>query len=149
MGSRLYKTGDLARYLPDGNIEFLGRIYHQVKIRGFRIELGEIEAVLSQHPDVQESLVINREDASGNQRLVAYILSNLRPERVPYQSECLTEFGGSPAVKLRTEDISTGGVCIVGVPDAYQPSQPLRLYLCLPGCTEEQWLEGRIVWRQG
>ncbi|NQE32470.1 non-ribosomal peptide synthetase [Microcoleus asticus] len=146
---RLYKTGDLARYLPDGNIEFLGRIDHQVKIRGFRIELGEIETVLSQHPDVNESLVINREDASGNQRLVAYITSNLRPERVPYQSPCLAEFGGSPAVELRTEDISIGGVCIIGVPDAYQPSQPVRLYLRLPGLSEEQWLEGRIVWRQG
>jgi len=93
--------------------------------------------------------VLNREDVSGNQRLVAYILSNLRPERVPYQSECLAEFGISPAVKLRTEDISSGGVCIVGVPDAYQPSQPVRLYLRLPGSSEEQWLEGRIVWRQG
>lgn len=148
-GSRLYKTGDLARYLPDGNIEFLGRIDHQVKIRGFRIELGEIEAVLSQHPDVQESLVINREDASGNQRLVAYIISNLRPERVPYQSPCLAEFGGSRAVQLRTEDISIGGVCIVGVPDAYQSGQPVRLYLRLPDLSEEQWLQGKIVWRQG
>ncbi|MEG4421610.1 amino acid adenylation domain-containing protein [Microcoleus sp. LAD1_D5] len=146
---RLYKTGDLARYLPDGNIEFLGRIDHQVKIRGFRIELGEIEAVLSKHSDVQESLVINREDASGNQRLVAYITSNLTPERVPYQSVCLTEFRGNPALELRTEDISIGGVCIVGVPEAYQPGQPVRLYLRLPGLSEEQWLEGRIVWRQG
>ena len=149
LGSRLYKTGDLARYLPDGNIEFLGRIDHQVKIRGFRIELGEIEAVLSQHPDVQESLVINREEASGNQRLVAYILSNLRLERVPYQSACLAEFGTSPAVELRTEDISIGGVCIVGVPDACQPGQSVRLYLRLPGLSEEQWLQGRLVWRQG
>ncbi|MDF0552096.1 non-ribosomal peptide synthetase [Kamptonema sp. UHCC 0994] len=149
LGSRLYKTGDLARYLPDGNIEFLGRIDHQVKIRGFRIELGEIEAVLSQHPDVQESLVINREEASGNQRLVAYILSNLRLERVPYQSACLAEFGTSPAVEVRTEDISIGGVCIVGVPDACQPGQPVRLYLRLPGLIEEQWLQGRLVWRQG
>ena len=55
--SKLYKTGDLARYLPDGNIEYLGRIDNQVKIRGFRIELGEIEAVLSQHEDVQAFVV--------------------------------------------------------------------------------------------
>ncbi|MBW4597352.1 MAG: amino acid adenylation domain-containing protein [Brasilonema angustatum HA4187-MV1] len=59
---RLYKTGDLARYLPDGNIEYLGRIDNQVKIRGFRIELGEIEAVLTQLPEVQEAVVIVRED---------------------------------------------------------------------------------------
>ncbi|MEH2077515.1 MAG: amino acid adenylation domain-containing protein [Nostoc sp.] len=71
---RLYKTGDLARYLPDGNIEYLGRIDNQVKIRGFRIELGEIEAALSQHEDVQTSVVIVREDIPGNKRLVAYIV---------------------------------------------------------------------------
>ncbi|MDZ7969524.1 MAG: amino acid adenylation domain-containing protein [Nostoc sp. DedSLP03] len=71
---RLYKTGDLARYLPDGNIEYLGRIDNQVKIRGFRIELGEIEAALSQHPHVQASCVIAREDTLGDKRLVAYIV---------------------------------------------------------------------------
>ncbi len=68
--SRLYKTGDLARYLPDGNIEYLGRIDHQVKIRGFRIELGEIETVLGQHPAVQEAVVLVQE----NQSLIAYIV---------------------------------------------------------------------------
>jgi amino acid adenylation domain-containing protein len=74
--SRLYKTGDLARYLPDGNIEYLGRIDHQVKIRGFRIELGEIEAVLHQHPQIQTSVVIARVDNSTEKRLVAYLVSD-------------------------------------------------------------------------
>ncbi|MBI4524347.1 MAG: amino acid adenylation domain-containing protein [Deltaproteobacteria bacterium] len=75
-GSRLYRSGDLARYLPDGNIEFLGRIDHQVKIRGYRIELGEIECVLSQHPAVRETVVIAREDDPGEKHLVAYVVSN-------------------------------------------------------------------------
>ncbi|MEH1872395.1 non-ribosomal peptide synthetase [Nostoc sp.] len=76
VGARLYKTGDLARYLSDGNIEFLGRIDHQVKIRGFRIELGEIEAVLRQHPCVKEAVVIIREEVHGDKSLVAYLTLN-------------------------------------------------------------------------
>ncbi|WP_445240991.1 amino acid adenylation domain-containing protein [Microcoleus vaginatus] len=76
IGARLYKTGDIARYLPDGTIEFLGRSDNQVKIRGFRIELGEIEAVLSQHPAVRESVVLLGEDNSGENCLVAYIVSS-------------------------------------------------------------------------
>jgi amino acid adenylation domain-containing protein len=78
-GTRLYKTGDLVRYLPDGNIEYLGRIDNQVKIRGFRIELGEIETVLGQHPAVRETLLLVREDIPGDKRLVAYLIPKEEP----------------------------------------------------------------------
>src|SRR5262249_12683402 len=74
-GARLYKTGDLARYLRDGSIDFLGRLDHQVKIRGIRIELGEIDAVLKQHPSVSDSAVVATGDAYGDRRLIAYIVT--------------------------------------------------------------------------
>jgi amino acid adenylation domain-containing protein len=80
-GARMYKTGDLASYLSDGNIEFRGRVDQQVKIRGHRIELGEIEAVLAQHSKVREAVVIATEDGAGEKRLVAYIVA--RGEQAP------------------------------------------------------------------
>jgi amino acid adenylation domain-containing protein len=72
-GGRLYKTGDLARFLPDGSLEFLGRLDHQVKIRGFRVEISEIETVINQHPMIQEGAVLVKEDKPGDKRIVAYI----------------------------------------------------------------------------
>jgi amino acid adenylation domain-containing protein len=78
-GARLYKTGDLGRYLPDGNIDFRGRFDDQVKIRGYRIELGEIATTLSQHPAIREVVVITREDVLGDRRLVAYLLPVQKP----------------------------------------------------------------------
>lgn len=74
-GLRLYKTGDVARYLPDGNIEYLGRIDNQVKIRGFRIELGEIETVLATHPGLKQAVVMVRDSEPGDKRLVAYLVA--------------------------------------------------------------------------
>lgn len=79
----IYKTGDLGRWLPDGNIEFLGRIDYQVKLRGFRIELGEVEALLTQHPSVRATVVVVREDISGDKRLIAYIVPDLEERSAP------------------------------------------------------------------
>jgi amino acid adenylation domain-containing protein len=78
-GARIYNSGDLARFLPDGRIEHLGRADTQVKIRGFRIELGEIEAVLNQHPAVKQAVVTVREDTPGEKRLVGYYISESSP----------------------------------------------------------------------
>ncbi len=81
----IYKTGDLGRWLPDGNIEFLGRIDYQVKIRGFRVELGEIETFLGQHPNVRENVVVVYQEEVDNTILVAYVVAKTEP--VPSISE--------------------------------------------------------------
>lgn len=78
--SRLYKTGDMASYLPDGQLAFLGRTDDQIKIRGYRIEPGEVAAVLNRHPMVQTSIVLPREDSPDNKHLVAYVVPNNRAE---------------------------------------------------------------------
>ncbi|MBW4573676.1 MAG: amino acid adenylation domain-containing protein [Aphanothece sp. CMT-3BRIN-NPC111] len=98
--SRLYKSGDLVRYLPDGNIEFLGRLNNQVKIRGFRIELGEIEATLRQHPDVREAVVVAREDIPGDKRLVAYIVLISPSILVDHYAKLPSELRGLLQTKL-------------------------------------------------
>ena len=87
--TRLYKTGDLARFLPNGDLEYLGRIDHQVKIRGFRIELGEIETSINGHPAVRESVVLVRQDTMQENRLVAYLV----PDTVQVPDENLTSPG--------------------------------------------------------
>jgi len=93
---RMYRTGDRARLLPDGNLEFLGRLDHQVKVRGYRIELGEIESVLSAHPAVREATVLAREEEGGARRLVAYVTAiGPRPaetDLLRYLAERLPEY---------------------------------------------------------
>ncbi len=91
VSSRLYKTGDLVRYQPDGTLEFIGRVDHQVKVRGFRIELGEIETVLASHPAVREVALVAREDRPGDTRLVAYIVADTSDDRDPTQPAISTQ----------------------------------------------------------
>jgi len=95
-GARLYKTGDLARYLDDGNIEYLGRADQQVKIRGFRIETGEVQATLSLHPEVRAAVVAARTDSTGSKHLVAYVVPEsvtaLTPELRMFLKERLPEY---------------------------------------------------------
>lgn len=110
---RLYQTGDLARYLPDGTIEFLGRTDDQVKIRGFRVELGEIEAVLKQYPAIVEAVVVARKDASGELRLAAYILPNLEISTSELQNWLNTKLPDymipSGFVQLKTLPLTANG----------------------------------------
>jgi len=89
-GARIYKTGDLARMLPDGNIEFIGRKDSQVKMRGYRIELGEIEAVLQQLDNVQQAVVLAKKDPSGTKQLVAYVVPNGEFDKAQIQSDLKT-----------------------------------------------------------
>jgi len=92
--ARVYRTGDLARYLPDGSLEFLGRNDHQVKIRGFRIECGEIEAALLRLPQVSQAAVIAREDTTGDQQLIGYVVQREGPltRDMPGESLCVDDW---------------------------------------------------------
>ncbi|BAU65713.1 amino acid adenylation domain-containing protein [Stanieria sp. NIES-3757] len=100
----LYKTGDKARYLPDGNLEFLGRIDHQVKIRGYRIELGEIEATLQQHPSIKDAIATVTIDKSGTKRLVAYL--------VPQPQQKLSDADLQNFLKQRLPDYMVPGIFV-------------------------------------
>ena len=105
--ARMYKTGDLARWLPDGNIEYLGRKDHQVKIRGFRIELEEIEAVLNQHPTVKQNVVVVKKDAQQLDRLVAFIVNETpinQGELKSYLKSQLPEYM-IPSIFVETEEL--------------------------------------------
>ena len=106
-GARIYQTGDIGRYLDNGQIDFLGRIDNQVKIRGFRIELGEIEHALTEHPDVLQNVVLARELQEGDRRLVAYVVN--RPEARRSASElrsflerCLPEYMVPASIEFLT-----------------------------------------------
>ena len=99
-GETMYRSGDLARYLPDGDVEFLGRTDFQVKIRGLRVELGEIEHALTSHPSVREAIVLLREDRPGTKQLTAYVVS-ARTDEAALEHELRTRLAGAlPAYML-------------------------------------------------
>jgi len=150
--SKIYKTGDLARWLPDGNVEFLGRADQQVKIRGHRIEPGEVEAVIGQHPAVRQAVVVAREG-----RLVAYLEADLAIDRAPIEGRCLVTLDlnghGSnghnqpAALDLPMLDLSFGGISLAEAPADLTLGQRLRLRPQLPGFTAVPEMTGVIVWR--
>ena len=141
--ARLYKTGDMARYLPDGNIEYLGRRDNQVKIHGFRIELGAIEAALREHHNVRDAAVIVHHGADGSPRLVAHVVSTLSLERVPCQSECLVEIDQEIST-LQTKDFSSSGISLTGVSEAFATGKHIRIKL-----PDSAWLNGVVAWQRG
>jgi amino acid adenylation domain-containing protein len=140
-GARLYKTGDLARLLPNGEIEFLGRIDHQVKIRGHRVELGEVEAALNKLPAVRDSVVVAREDVPGQQQLVAYLIAHktgivdtmqlrqelkrhLPDQMVPAAFVLLEKFPLTSSGKVDRKSLPAPGLRIVATPPESPSERP-------------------------
>jgi SAM-dependent methyltransferase/acyl carrier protein len=131
-GSRLYRTGDRARYLPDGNLEFLGRSDDQVKVRGYRLELGEVEAALSEHPGVHQSLVAITEDAPDDRRLVAYVVP-----RSPQAADHLRQWQAQYDEIYSGGSLSDSGFNIVGWDSTFteQPISEIEMH---------EWVENTV-----
>ncbi|MDD5271558.1 MAG: amino acid adenylation domain-containing protein, partial [Methylovulum sp.] len=152
-GAKLYKTGDRARYLPDGNIEFLGRLDFQVKVRGFRIELGEIETALRSHAAVADAVVLVRDADSGDPKLVAYIVAQeavtakqlhdysknqlpdyMLPNRVVFLAQLpVTAHGKADreALPWPVDDDGTGAIAPVAVSPLQRQTQTLETLLAM------------------
>ena len=146
-GARLYKTGDLARYLPDGRIELLGRSDYQVKIRGFRVELGEIETALGEHPAVRAAVVLSQEDTPGEKRLVAYVVAarEAGPTANDLRSflrQKLPEYMVPSALVLldALPLMSNGKVDRRALPAVHRASPELEMSFVIPGTPTEEML---------
>jgi acyl-CoA synthetase (AMP-forming)/AMP-acid ligase II/acyl carrier protein len=144
---RLYKTGDLARYLPSGDIEYLGRLDYQVKLRGFRIELGEIESVLSQHPSVREAVVVAREVRSGDKQLVAYLVTTTpAPTHISLRDHLRKQLPEYmvPAVFVNLDELpltSSGKVDRKALPEPEKEPREQTLYVAPRNETEAKLAE--------
>jgi amino acid adenylation domain-containing protein len=143
--SLLYKTGDLARYLPDGHLTFAGRADQQVKIRGYRIEPAEIEAMLRTYSGVENCCVVAREDGAGEKRLVAYLATDQKIDRVLWKQSCQIEFADQ-VVELVTVDLSMQGMGVKNPPESWSAGLPVRCRLLLPTQSQPIWINGVVVW---
>jgi thioester reductase-like protein len=144
----LYRTGDLAKWSADGELHFVGRIDHQVKIRGYRIELGDIEHAISQHPDVNEAVVIAKENINGEKSLIAYVVPNLERGRYLYQERCLISTRPNHFMEAVTEDISKNGAALSGISEIIPIGSSLELHVKLPGLTDSKLLHARLIWQK-
>ncbi len=140
---RIYRTGDLAKWLPDGNIEFIGRADNQVKIRGYRIELGEIEGVLHEIPEIDQSVVLAKEDVSGNKRLVGYVVTKkvFNKELIEEQLKSKLPEYMVPRLWISLDTIpitSNGKVDKKNLPDPDMSNYATAAYVAPRNETEEQ-----------
>lgn len=145
--SILYRTGDLVRWLDDGNLECIGRMAHHAKIKGYRVELGKIETTLSQYPDVNEVVVIEKELINGQKTLLAYLVPNLDKIRIPYQERCMITLDNARYIQVMTEDFSREGLAITGLTEAASIGQPVKINFKLPGTGVSQLLTGKMIWK--
>jgi amino acid adenylation domain-containing protein/thioester reductase-like protein len=144
---KLYKTGDLAKWLPDGSLSFIGRKDNQVKIRGYRIELGDIESALSKYPDVSEVAVIAKEAMSGEKTIIAYVVPNLDKERYLYSERCLLSVKNDHFIEAISEDISKHGIALSGITERLEIGTKVTLHIKLPGFNEGKNLTARLIWQ--
>ncbi|MEM9164653.1 MAG: amino acid adenylation domain-containing protein, partial [Cyanobacteria bacterium P01_F01_bin.4] len=146
---RIYRTGDLGKFLPDGCLVHQGRTDFQVKIRGYRVELSEIELALVRHDSVKEVVVVGRADPMGAQRLIAYVVPVSMPDRFPYQQAGWLHLPDrDQPLALTTEDIALDSVGMIGITEHCQAGDTVSLELVLPGQVRPITLPGQITQRQ-
>ncbi|WP_353572344.1 amino acid adenylation domain-containing protein [Candidatus Albibeggiatoa sp. nov. BB20] len=148
---RLYKTGDLVRFLEDGQLEFVGRIDHQVKIRGFRVELEEIESILKQHNDIQDAAIMIKQSTENNKYIAAYFVPKFSTRRISFKTICQLKFDNGMSMALSSENISCHGMGLIGVPISCncQEQQGLTLQFSLPNIDKLFDLVGHVAWIKG
>lgn len=144
--AKLYRTGDLVKWLDNGDIDYVGRIDHQIKIRGYRIEPGEVEHAISLHSDVKETIVVAQNTHLAEKTLIAYVVPNLDKERFLYQQRCLIAVNKDNFFEAITDDISKEGLSVSGVPENLSEGMKVLIHIKLPGMSESKIFKATIVW---